>query len=133
MPIHSAADSSSAPTSSSSSGIDLLAETWHPPQTGKAGFEVVVADCRSRAASCSGVTLAVRTMLLTSAASSSLNPPFQTFDAVVEAFDAPFLLFFRERAQFVDFSLIKLLRFFLKAARIRQDTAASRTSECLHI
>ena len=36
-----------------------------------AGFGVAVADCRSRAASCSGVTLAVRTMLLTSAASSS--------------------------------------------------------------
>ena len=36
-----------------------------------AGVGVAVADCRSRAASCSGVTLAVRTISLTSAESSS--------------------------------------------------------------
>ena len=36
-----------------------------------AGFGVAVADCRSRAASCSGVTFAVRTISLTSAESSS--------------------------------------------------------------
>ena len=36
-----------------------------------AGFGVVAADCRSRAASCSGVTFAVRTISLTSAASAS--------------------------------------------------------------
>ena len=35
------------------------------------GIGVLVADCRSRAASCSGVTLAVRTISLTSAASAS--------------------------------------------------------------
>ena len=42
-----------------------------PTADSAAGFGVVVADCRSRAASCSGVSLAVRTISLTSAESSS--------------------------------------------------------------
>ena len=42
-----------------------------PTADSAAGVGVEVADCRSRAASCSGVTLAVRTISLTSAASAS--------------------------------------------------------------
>ena len=42
-----------------------------PTADSAAGVGVEVADWRSRAASCSGVTLAVRTISLTSAASAS--------------------------------------------------------------
>ena len=45
--------------------------TPKPTADSAAGFGVVAADCRSRAASCSGVTFAVRTISLTSAESSS--------------------------------------------------------------
>ena len=56
-------------SSSSLSGSSLSMVA--PTADSAAGFGVEVADCRSKAASCSGVTFAVRTISFTSAASAS--------------------------------------------------------------
>ena len=58
-------------TYSSSSLSDSSLLNVAPTADSAAGVGVEVADWRSRAASCSGVTLAVRTISLTSAASAS--------------------------------------------------------------